>query len=681
MQSATSAQATEPFTYDSSRLEEPESQFRLLELFPSAEFTADLVCRILVASLNRPSRPFKAVSYVWGDGSKKHHAYVSERPDDGEPVKLRLPITSSLNTALRHLRHEHDSVTLWIDQICINQSDGVEKSHQVRLMGRIYSSASQVLVWLGEAEHQSDVLMEAWRSIGQAARDLDLESYFNPERLPGLLRMMQNVDPEDDMTARYQELLRRAAEVFAPLHKDGTIRAWLARPWFGRAWVTQEFCLCPDTVLVCGLQMMPAELLLLALHCLRNSIPRCREVYLPEGTQAELQAVAEPDYRPVWNLLSCRMRWQRLLRREPNAAGDQLHSLLRKMYVNRNTQATEHRDRIYSLLGLAVDADVLGIIPDYTNPGNDGTARILTDAARAMITNSTSGRIDILCYSQFPKTPALADHLPTWVSDWRANLRKSFYEVNEFVDTHYFAACGSRLTLEPVPSTRPDVLGLRGWLVDTVEMVSPGGPWDNFDWNPSGVLGYLSQLDALFGIAMAKQTTGSRSAYASPTRRAEARWRVPIADVYWDPEHEQRRAPPEAALYHRQLLEYLSFHVGLTGLSPVEQEARLAEGNWAERHRNGEVGALYQFSMSEYAIGKKPFMTENGYLGMGPAEARAGDVVAVFCGGRIPFVVRPSTGISRSETGIFAFIGEAYCDGIMDGETAVEAHIQDIFLE
>jgi hypothetical protein len=38
---------------------------------------------------------------------------------------------------------------LWIDAICINQSDNEEKSQQVRLMGEIYSKAEVVRVWLG----------------------------------------------------------------------------------------------------------------------------------------------------------------------------------------------------------------------------------------------------------------------------------------------------------------------------------------------------------------------------------------------------------------------------------------------------------------------------------------------------------------------------------------------------
>jgi hypothetical protein len=43
----------------------------------------------------------------------------------------RLAITSSLAEALRHLRPEKAPLSIWIDQICINQMDDDEKSKQV----------------------------------------------------------------------------------------------------------------------------------------------------------------------------------------------------------------------------------------------------------------------------------------------------------------------------------------------------------------------------------------------------------------------------------------------------------------------------------------------------------------------------------------------------------------------
>jgi hypothetical protein len=61
---------------------------------------------------------------------------------------------------------------------------------------------------------------------------------------------------------------------------------------------------------------------------------------------------------------------------------------------------------------------------------------------------------------------------------------------------------------------------------------------------------------------------------------------------------------------------------------------------------------------------------------MGPAEVVVGDVVVVFCGGRIPFVLRPREG----GEGVFEFVGEAYCDGVMDGEAAEGGELTEFFM-
>lgn len=58
---------------------------------------------------------------------------------------------------------------------------------------------------------------------------------------------------------------------------------------------------------------------------------------------------------------------------------------------------------------------------------------------------------------------------------------------------------------------------------------------------------------------------------------------------------------------------------------------------------------------------RRIFITKLGYIGLGPEFARPGDKVVVFLGAAIPFVV-------RAVHDKFHLLGEAYCDGIMDGE-------------
>lgn len=47
-------------------------------------------------------------------------------------------VTYNLEVALQQLRHAERERILWVDALCINQENDLEKSEQVRPMGRIY---------------------------------------------------------------------------------------------------------------------------------------------------------------------------------------------------------------------------------------------------------------------------------------------------------------------------------------------------------------------------------------------------------------------------------------------------------------------------------------------------------------------------------------------------------------
>jgi hypothetical protein len=106
----------------------------------------------------------RTVDLIWGEGVVFHD--TQERTDFtalsytwGAPIfsqKLILndiayPITENLYLFLRRCLQCTQIRRLWIDAVCINQHDDVEKSMQVANMLSIYRKASPVRVWLGEA--------------------------------------------------------------------------------------------------------------------------------------------------------------------------------------------------------------------------------------------------------------------------------------------------------------------------------------------------------------------------------------------------------------------------------------------------------------------------------------------------------------------------------------------------
>ncbi|KAH8883497.1 heterokaryon incompatibility, partial [Thozetella sp. PMI_491] len=86
---------------------------------------------------------YEALSYVWGP------------PNFSESISchgVACKVTPNLLAALRRLRYTNKDRTLWVDAICIRQSDIDERIQQVSRMGDIYSQASRVLVWLGDED-------------------------------------------------------------------------------------------------------------------------------------------------------------------------------------------------------------------------------------------------------------------------------------------------------------------------------------------------------------------------------------------------------------------------------------------------------------------------------------------------------------------------------------------------
>ena len=132
------------------RLDSERLQLRRLSLSPGD--LHDPICGALETVSLGEYPKYEALSYVWGNDMAPISMVLSGRD---------IPITQNLDTALRHLRHGQLSRSLWVDAVCIDQSNVVERAEQVKLMNRIYHSASTVLIWLGPAADDSDVVMRS----------------------------------------------------------------------------------------------------------------------------------------------------------------------------------------------------------------------------------------------------------------------------------------------------------------------------------------------------------------------------------------------------------------------------------------------------------------------------------------------------------------------------------------
>ncbi|CAF3504471.1 unnamed protein product [Fusarium graminearum] len=115
--------------------------------------------------------PYEAISYTWatisGNRQKDHAIFI------GKSWSM-LPITENCFDALTSCRLEDEDRYLWVDSICINQSDISERTHQVGLMRQIYSAANRVLIYLSVDHASSDPA-----TVNDDPETLCLNPYFS----------------------------------------------------------------------------------------------------------------------------------------------------------------------------------------------------------------------------------------------------------------------------------------------------------------------------------------------------------------------------------------------------------------------------------------------------------------------------------------------------------------------
>ncbi|KAK5167776.1 uncharacterized protein LTR77_007475 [Saxophila tyrrhenica] len=124
------------------RLNREKREIRLITIQPPTADTdgGALTCGLNVVSLEQKPE-YEALSYTWGSRADPEIITLAGKP---------MTVTKNLFAALSTLRRERAPRALWADAICINQEDPDERTDQVNMMGDIYRGAFRVNVWLGD---------------------------------------------------------------------------------------------------------------------------------------------------------------------------------------------------------------------------------------------------------------------------------------------------------------------------------------------------------------------------------------------------------------------------------------------------------------------------------------------------------------------------------------------------
>lgn len=233
-------------------LDRDSKQIRLLTV-EAGHHESEICCSFTITSLTAKSLPqYEALSYCWGN-VKDTKTITLRHPDfRGEQIQQPFTVSANLANALRCIRQEGRNRTLWIDAICINQDDVLERSHQVSFMRSVYKSAARTLIWLGEDDGTVDMAMELAIAI---VREM---MHFDQTNQP--VRNVEDVNSEGHEISEHLRDLDKPgnlASQSASLQHFGSaswnaLARFLSRPWFRRVWVIQEVAVSDRATAYCG---------------------------------------------------------------------------------------------------------------------------------------------------------------------------------------------------------------------------------------------------------------------------------------------------------------------------------------------------------------------------------------------------------------------------------------------
>lgn len=335
------------------------------------------------------------LSYAWGETHPDGSHFTDSIVCDGRPLR----VTANLLAALKRLRSKLEEVReelgrsphLWVDAICINQSDLVERSQQVRLMADTYARSDRLIVWLGESEitAEDNKLADVLKAYNHDLRGWSTYyGIFTGFPIITWLRKRR-------MNARYDAL-------------DRVIN----RPWFKRRWVLQEYLITDDFKrhIMAGSWYGSAKDFASALEA--------RKLTYKSGPSGPIDVREE----------SRRIRLSRLL--------------LDLLFEFEDSQCADPRDRVYALLSISDDCNgnqpsSFCIEPGYSlsvESAYFAIAKALL-SPRKLTGRETSWAFkegDILGYdvehllaSATTRESLPHSHrgaLPSWVADWRVPL-------------------------------------------------------------------------------------------------------------------------------------------------------------------------------------------------------------------------------------------------------------------
>lgn len=590
---------------------------RLLNILPCPN---ELKCSLIEARLS-DSLEYTALSYCWG---ARHGTIPLVVTCDDEETTLL--ITPNLQSFLAQYKTECDDTGvyahLWIDAVCINQADNEEKNVQIAMMKEIYQKASCTIVWLGEATSQSNA------GFDMVPRLLAAENILGSQE-----------KEQKNITTRLED--RQFTKLGLPKLGDSSWAAYSSifeRAWFSRVWVIQEVVMSSQIRIQCGTRSLSWDDFSKAFKFMNKRLV----IVVHNNLNTYMAWLAR-----AFGIIDARDR------RLEGSKRDLLGILL----GFRHYQATDPRDKVFALCGLATDTELNALVfqPDYRLDMSQAYTNL------ALFVINSERNLDILSVPpKFAKQRNTA--LPSWVPDWsicdttpamlldRSSLRSEERVLQK--------ASGDSETSAEFDE-KGISLGLRGILIDQVKETAPVQMgWHGYEGSLSVNIAHRETQTFLqweyFAKARSKQTYsytnedmldvywqtitgGWKHSDDDAARSHYLKW-----DAYFRPGNSLRK------LLGPRIVKSSSYAWVTLAMNAVNQTFRPLV----------DLGFSDAINVTDY---RRLIRSRNGFLGLAPTECRVGDSIVVFEGGRVPLIIRP-----HGEN--WELVGESYVHGMMAGE-------------
>jgi hypothetical protein len=647
-----------------------QPQLRLVAIDPGPS-GSKISCKLETHAISA-TPVYEALSYCWGDSHERLPIFL-----DGSPFT----VTTNLEAALRHLRHATQIRTLWIDAVCINQADTTERTSQVRQMGTIYRNASQTAVWLGQDARITDPFFGWLNDAHNFLTRLHLELGIDYQRDGISLKTPISTPVIDQIIDKFKEYILCVPDALEMLTLFWTV--FTKQPWFERVWVVQEVSLAKKVTLYFGEHSVDWDIF-------REVYPYLTTSYVSPASITQDPTGIAPNI--FGQLLSCS---------SSGTKGMKL-PITKLVALNCNRKATDPRDHVYAFLGLASSSIHPLLDPDYSE---DVLPKdVYMNLVEYSMTVEQS--LDILTMNEVVSREQDTSWCPTWSNSLSRGhfftpgapfpLLSKFGIDEENAEGNEFQA-SSCLPPDATIDRQSGILTCSGLFIDIVE--DHGKP-----------------------VAMA---VTELSAEAPPVIDFH-QWEEVLLKKFGNVEHGtwirkltsatdtllilfQEILPAVKLPFFRMVTKFGMGRIFRTGYRFLKYRAvvpnppYVAGGNTLEayirtlctdrtaaRERLTEEayeafwgwsyvtpsldpavkqqGQVVGFSMLNRLLHRSLFVTEKGYIGLGPAKIQNGDMVCIIYGCSVPLIL-------RAQNDHHILVGEAYVHGIMDGE------VIDLFLD